>query len=88
MGEEFPPIETLVDPNRYDVVILLTPDVKWVSDGFRLNGEDEKRWRLHQLLKQMYIDRGFGDKIIEVSGNYNERLNKVMELSKRLINEN
>lgn len=87
MGGEYEPIETLIDADRYDIVIMLTPDVKWVADGFRLNGDDNKRWELHKMLKQMYIDRGFEDKIIEIGGNYQERLQKAIDIAKSLIKE-
>ena len=71
-------VEACIDPNKYDVVFLLKPDVEWVSDGQRLNGEQEKREELYQRLKYMYIERGFGDKIVEIGGSYNERLTQII----------
>ena len=78
MGERNMEVEACIDPNKYDVVFLLKPDVEWVSDGQRLNGEQEKREELYQRLKYMYIERGFGDKIVEIGGSYNERLNQIV----------
>lgn len=78
MGERNMEVEACIDPNKYDVVFLLKPDVEWVSDGQRLNGEQEKREELYQRLKYMYIERGFGDKIIEIGGSYNERLTQII----------
>lgn len=72
LGKEDPRIESFIDPSRYDLVVLMKPDVKWVADGFRFVSEDEERLRLHEVLKQMYIDRGFKN-IIEVGGTYEER---------------
>jgi HTH-type transcriptional repressor of NAD biosynthesis genes len=86
LGEKNPAIETMVDKNRYDLLLMMTPDVKWVADGFRWNNDDKIRMDLHNKLKQMYIDRGFGYKIIEIGGNYNERLNRAIEISNQLIN--
>lgn len=74
MGSENSLVEMYIDSNRYDLVLFLTPDVKWVDDGQRLNGDDEKRWELHEKLKNMFISRGFGDKIVEIKGDYLERL--------------
>lgn len=73
MGHRNDMVEACVDPNKYDLVLLLKPDVEWVSDGQRLNGEQEKREQLYERLKHMYIERGFQDKIIEIGGNYYER---------------
>lgn len=88
LGKQNPSIETMVDSNRYDVVLFLKPDVKWVDDGFRWNNDDSTRMRLHNKLKEMYEKRGFGEKIIEIGGNYNERLNKSIDISNKLINGN
>lgn len=77
MHHKNPLVEMYVNPDKYDVVFLMKPDVQWVDDGQRLNGDQDKREDLHKYLKQMYIDRGFGDKIIEVGGNYQQRLNTV-----------
>lgn len=85
LGKQNPNIESMIDPKRYDIVLMLLPDVKWVADGFRWNQEQETRNNLHNKLKQMYIDRGFKDKIIEISGNYNERLNTAIAISNMLI---
>lgn len=86
MGESNPKLEVFVDKDRYDLILMMKPDVKWVDDGLRWNSEDEKRWKLHEQLKQMYLDRGFdANKIVEIGGNYNERFNKAIELSNKLL---
>lgn len=79
MGHRNESVEACVDPDKFDVVFLLKPDVEWVSDGQRLNGDQARREELHERLKYMYIERGFGDKIIEVGGNYSERLETILE---------
>lgn len=73
-------IDSLIDPDRYDLVLLFSPDVKWVDDGLRWLSGDDLRWKLHSKLKNMYIKKGFGNKLIEISGNYNDRLNKAIEI--------
>ena len=78
MGHRNAEVESCIDPNKYDVVFLLKPDVTWVNDGQRLNGDQEKREALHERLKHMYIEREYEDKIVEIGGNYNERLNSII----------
>ncbi|CAL6076310.1 NMN_adenylyl transferase and transcriptional regulator [Hexamita inflata] len=36
-------IETFVNPDKFDLVLIMTPQVKWVDDGLRFLGEQEKR---------------------------------------------
>lgn len=85
LEKENPKIEGFFDPNRYDAILLMLPDVKWVADGFRWNEKNEVRYALHKKLKQMYLERGYGDKIIEIEGNYSERLNKAKEICLKLL---
>ncbi len=80
MGHQNKAIENYINPDRYDLVILLKPDVKWVSDGQRLNGDQERREKLHEHLKSLYIKHGFEDKLVEVGGTYNERLQVVIDI--------
>lgn len=77
-------VEAAIDPNKYDVVILLKPDVEWVDDGQRLNNDQQKREELHNRLKYMYLERGFKN-VIEVSGNYNERLMSITKIVDKLL---
>lgn len=79
-------IEQFVDPGKYDKVLLFTPDTEWVDDGLRFLSDQDLRWQLHKKLKQMYTDYGFGEgKIVEISGNYKQRLNKAVEIVDGLI---
>lgn len=85
MGHENPGVELYINPDKYDKVIILKPDVKWVNDGMRLNGEQERRENLHKDLVAMYESKGFKDKIIQIGGNYNERLNSIVSIVDDLI---
>lgn len=80
MGHRNKLVEAYINPNRYDVLLFLTPDVKWVDDGMRLNGSQERRERLNNRLLDMYREFGFGDKIVFVSGDYNQRLSRAIEM--------
>lgn len=85
LGSTDPRIEAFVDPNRYDVVLFLAPDVPWVDDGMRFLSDDKTRWELHEKLRKMFVDRGYGDKMIEIHGSYEERLNQSIEICRNLI---
>ena len=80
-----PRLETFVDPERYDLVLFLMPDVAWVSDGFRTLEEQDERENMSEVLWKMFADRGFGDKMVVVRGNYEERLTKALRLCTALI---
>ncbi len=84
LNETNPFVENYIDCNRYDVVIMLKPDVVWVDDGQRLNGEQSKREELHEKLKNKYIEHGFKN-IYEIGGNYNERLKQAVKIVDSLI---
>lgn len=84
MGHKNNEVEACVNPDKYDIVILLKPDVEWVDDGQRLNGDQAKREELHNRLKYMYIERGFKN-IVEVGGNYNDRLLQITTLVDNLL---
>jgi nicotinamide riboside kinase len=51
----------------------------------RFLGGDKRRENLHEELKQMYVDRGFGKKIIEIGGSYNKRLTTAVKLIDQII---
>jgi len=87
LGEENPKIESLIDPARYDLVMFLTPEVKWVADGFRRVSDDHRRWNLHERLLNMYKQRGFKN-IIEIGGDsYQGRLQGAIRAAKALLGE-
>lgn len=85
MNRSNPYVESFVDASRYDMVLFLTPDVEWVNDGQRLNGEPAIRSELNDKLLKMYRERGFDDKICIISGNYHERLQKAILLVDLLL---
>lgn len=79
-------VEAFINANRYDVLIYLTPDVKWVSDGMRLNGDQARRESLNHRLLDMYQEFGFGEKVRIVGGDYTERLTQSLEIVDGLLN--
>lgn len=85
LGHRNPLVEAYIDHTRYDLMLFLLPDVKWVADGQRLNGIQEHRMNLSERLLNMYKYHGFGDKLVVVDGDYTQRLSKAIELVDRLM---
>ena len=86
MGHRNKLVEAYIDPAKYDVLLYLAPDVKWVDDGMRLNGSQERREALNNRLLDMYREFGFEDKIVIISGDYSERLTKAIALVDGMLN--
>jgi HTH-type transcriptional regulator, transcriptional repressor of NAD biosynthesis genes len=85
LGEYNDNIEKFVDPSKYDVTLILTPDVKWVPDGLRWKSRSVERARLHEELTQMYFDRGFKNVILLGGDTYKERLNVSINIADKLV---
>jgi len=85
-GQSNPLVENFVDPQKYDVVLMMGPTVEWVPDGSRFKDNQAERERLHKKLLYMYLDRGFKDKIIEINDpEYSNRLTKAIMVADRLV---
>lgn len=67
-------IKELAKIQNYDLVLYFEPDVPWVADGFRNQGEEKLRKKNNEKLKKMYKDLGI--EYIEINGGYNERFVK------------
>ena len=74
MGSTSPMIDKYLalQKDNYDLVLLLTPDVAWVSDGLR--NLDKVRWEMHEKYVQL-LER-LGIKYTLISGSdYQQRTN-------------
>lgn len=80
-------IERFVDPDKYDVVLILAPNVEWISDGMRWKSKQKERMELHKELGDMYIERGFKRIITIDSGSYSGRLSKAIHISDKLVDD-
>jgi HTH-type transcriptional repressor of NAD biosynthesis genes len=69
---------------EYDLYLFLEPDVKWVADGLRSQGEEKVREDNNEVLKGMFDELGIEYKII--NGDYLNRFNKSFKLVNDLIN--
>ncbi len=80
MGHRNHLVEAFIDPDKYDVLLYLSPDVKWVADGQRLNGDQARREKLNSRLLDMYAEFGFGKKITVIGGDYSQRLDTAVRI--------
>lgn len=88
LGEKNPKIESLIDPSRYDLVLFMTPEVKWVDDGLRFISDQKEREEKNDELYKMFIDHGFGDKMVVINGgDYLERFAKAKAEVDKLMAE-
>ena len=69
--------------NKYDLVLFLEPDVKWIQDGTRTYGEDNVRAINNIKLKQLL--RVDGVRYYTIGGNYQNRFTRSVELINDLI---
>lgn len=78
-----PVVDSVASIQDYDLWIYLEPDVAWVYDGMRKHGEQDVRQRNNDMLKKLLKD--YGIEYETVSGSYEERLNKVIELVDNIL---
>ena len=69
--------------NNYDLYLFLEPDVKWVYDKTRANGEQNIREKNNEILKKLLKEKGID--FITISGDYDSRYEKAKEEIKKLI---
>lgn len=71
-------LSSIIQLQKYDLILYLEPDVKWVDDGFRFLGDEDERRKNNEYLKWLFAHFGFQYNI--VSGSYSERFNQSIEL--------
>lgn len=72
---------------NYDLILWLDSDVKWVDDGLRKNPDREHTDSLFSYCVQEYKCRHPKAKIEKISGNYNQRLTKAIELVDNMLQQ-
>ncbi len=66
---------------RYDLFLLLSPDIPWIDDGTR--GYSDIRERQYKRIKDELVSRNLP--YVEISGSYTERFNKAVDEVKKLL---
>jgi HTH-type transcriptional repressor of NAD biosynthesis genes len=82
-GEKSDLIEEIIKIQNYDLVIFLEPDIAWINDGLRSEGEKGIREKNNEQMKQMFKERGIS--FVTITGNYDERFNKARVLIDKLF---
>lgn len=68
--------------NDYDLILYLEPDVPFVQDGGRSEEMAADREKYSKTLKD--VISAYGKKIVSLSGTYNEKFDKAVELVEKL----
>jgi len=80
-------LKSFIDPSRYDVVLLCTPNVPWVADGQRFLQND--RQNNHRFLETMYKYVFNYNRIVIINGGeYKRRLEECIEIIDGLLENN
>lgn len=87
LGKVAERIAPFIDPQKYDLVIMLKPTVPWVADGLRELGDAQVREQTLQQLVALYQAYGFNtDQFLWVeSPDYYERLESCIAAVTQLL---
>lgn len=66
-----------VQPYKYDMYFLLTPEVPWVDDGTRYLSNQEERWSHYEKLRDALEKRNLPYAIVD-GADYEERFKKIV----------
>ena len=75
--------DAIAQLNSYDLILFLEPDVAFVQDGDRSEVIAADREKYSNRIKQIYTEHGFHFETI--SGNYQQRFEKAVELIDNLL---
>ena len=75
--------EAIAGLNKYDLILFLEPDVKWVQDGDRSEVIAADREKYSNMIKDFYQKYGFNFHVI--SGDYVSRFEQAVKLVNELL---
>lgn len=71
-----------VENYKYDLILLLSPNVEFYNDGIRWDIDSERRWKNHEELKALY--HKYDIEFIEITAdNYNERFIEAVRIIRK-----
>jgi len=76
-------VENIIDQQDFDLILYLEPDVPWVDDGLRFQGEVAEREENNYTLKGMYKRRHMP--FHTITGTYLERLLSAKKIVDKLF---
>jgi NadR type nicotinamide-nucleotide adenylyltransferase len=65
-----------ITERKYDLYLLCKPDLPWVQDELREYPDEKRRIKLYHYYKDLLVHQS--TPWVEISGNYNERLQKAV----------
>lgn len=83
-GKKHHLVEAFIEEERYDVILELKDDVKWVDDGLRINSDRSKTRELFKEMVDDYKLKNYSD-YYEIQGNYKSRLDQAVSIIKKYI---
>ena len=72
---------------NYDLIIYLDSDVPWVDDGLRKNPDRVYTDSVFESVLADYLDEHPHTRVEKISGNYNERLTKAIQVVHNLLQQ-
>ena len=84
-NKDNPIIREFVQNYKFDLTILLENNVKWVNDGLRSIGQEDRRTKFQNLLKELYKEYDI-PYIIVKSSKYEKRYLACKEIIKAYLN--
>ena len=79
-------VEEIVKKQDFDLYLFLEPDVKWVDDGIRNQGDYEVRQKRNDQLKAMFRQHDIS--FISISGSWKERFDKARIIVNDMLKAN
>lgn len=84
-GKFNPLVDAYIEQETYDVILHLSNEVKWVSDGLRINNDRELTSKVFNEMLDMYGVKG-NNNYHYVEGDYKQRLDKAVSIISDLLN--
>jgi HTH-type transcriptional repressor of NAD biosynthesis genes len=87
LGEVASRVHSFIDPDKYDLIIVLQPTVPWIADGMRELGAKDEREQSFNKLMLLYQQFGFNsEKILMInSPDYYQRLEACINAVDKLM---
>jgi len=86
LGKYIDELKMYIDPNRYDKVLLCSPNVPWVADGQRFLQND--RYKNHKYMESMYKQVFGFNNIVSINENdYKHRLEHCIQVIDRVLDK-
>ena len=83
MGKIFQFILDEIVQRKYDLYLLCNVDLPWIKDELREYPDEKPRQELYRIYKDILINQK--TPWIEISGNYNQRLQSAIEAVNKIL---